>query len=411
MKKLIYRYMFLLTVVIPVHGQTLEEYLLMAAENNPDIQAAHSEFNAALQRIAQVNALPDPTVSLGVFVSPIETRVGAQRARLSLNQMFPWFGTLKAREEAAGLMAQAKFGEINVLKNDLFLALKQNYFPLAEIKEHIRISEENLEILQTYKLLSTAKYSNGKVPLSDVLRVDIMIENLRTEISLLRENIKPYEVNINRLLNRSDSLSIHIEPRFTQGLTGIDSEPIEDLVDRNPSLLLVDAKIEAEKANENLAKLRYKPNLGVGLDYAMISKRKEVEMAQNGKDVLMPMVSISLPIFKKKNAAYVEESKLMQMSLSQKREGIENKLKGSYAMAFFELEKALELFQHYQNQIEKNQRIQNLLYTAYANSGENFEEVLRIQQETLRYEMAKASATKNYYLSLAKLESLTASDL
>ena len=76
-------------------AQSLEDYFVMAAENNPKVQADYKEFEIALQKTAQVNALPDPTLSLGYFLSPIETRVGAQRARAELSQMFPWFGTLR----------------------------------------------------------------------------------------------------------------------------------------------------------------------------------------------------------------------------------------------------------------------------------------------------------------------------
>jgi outer membrane protein, heavy metal efflux system len=406
--KSIIHILFFVSLSICSQGQTLEEYLKEAAKHNPDIKAGFSEFNAALQKIPQVNTLPDPTVSLGVFVSPIETRVGAQRAKLSLSQIFPWFGTLQAREDAASLMAEAKFKEISVAKNELFLNVKQTYFPIYETMEHIRINEENLKILDTYKQLSTIKYANGKVPLTDILRVDIMLENVKTDIKILHESLNPLYVSFNRLLNRNDTLIVHIENPL---LLPINENSIEAFIKTNPSLQLIDARIEAEIANENLAKLKSKPNFGIGLDYAMISKRKDVEMAQNGKDVLMPMVTLSLPIFKKKNVAFVKESQLIQIALSERKEGMENKLWSTYSTASFEVDRAKELYQHYQNQIDRNSRIINLLYTAYANSGRDFEEVLRVQQETLKYEMTKATVLKNYHLAIAKIDFITAKNI
>jgi cobalt-zinc-cadmium efflux system outer membrane protein len=411
MMKSIIHILLLASVSICSQGQTLEAYLKQAAENNPDIKAGYNEFNAALQKIPQVNTLPDPTVSFGVFVSPIETRVGAQRAKVSLSQMFPWFGTLPAREDAASLMAQAKFKEIAVAKNELFLNVKQAYFPIYEIREHIRINNENLNILDTYKQLSTIKYANGKVPLTDILRVDIMVENLKTDIKILNESLHPFYISFNRLLNRNDTLIVIIENPLLLQIKEDSKDETEGFIKTNPSLQLIDTKIEAELANEKLAKLKSKPNFGVGLDYAMISKRKGIEMAQNGKDALMPMVTLSLPIFKKKNEAFVKESQLIQLALSEKKQGMENKLWSIYATASFEVDKAKELYQHYQNQIDKNNQIMNLLYTAYANSGRDFEEVLRVQQETLKYEMAKATATKNYHLGLAKVDFITAKKL
>ncbi|MDD4729078.1 MAG: hypothetical protein PHN55_10055, partial [Dysgonamonadaceae bacterium] len=43
--------------------QTLDEYFKTAAENNPGLQSKYKEFEAALQKIPQVNSLPDPTFS------------------------------------------------------------------------------------------------------------------------------------------------------------------------------------------------------------------------------------------------------------------------------------------------------------------------------------------------------------
>src|SRR6056297_447338 len=90
-------------------AQSLEDYFQVAAENNPQLQASYNEYQAALQRIPQVNALPDPEFSFGYFISPVETRLGPQQAKFSLSQMFPWFGTLEARGDAASLQAESKF--------------------------------------------------------------------------------------------------------------------------------------------------------------------------------------------------------------------------------------------------------------------------------------------------------------
>jgi hypothetical protein len=91
------------------YAQTLDDYFKIAAESNPGLQAKYSAFEAAMQRVEQVNTLPDPNFSFGYFISPVETRVGPQRARFSLTQMFPWFGTLKKQGNAAALMAEAKY--------------------------------------------------------------------------------------------------------------------------------------------------------------------------------------------------------------------------------------------------------------------------------------------------------------
>ena len=71
---------------------TLEDYLAFAALNNPGLEAAFNRWKAGLERITQVGTLPDPRFNYSYFIREVETRVGPQRHRVGLMQMFPWFG-------------------------------------------------------------------------------------------------------------------------------------------------------------------------------------------------------------------------------------------------------------------------------------------------------------------------------
>jgi len=101
--------MFMLWSNLLAKAQNLENYLLDAAENNPGLMARYYEFEAALQKTTQIKALPNLSLSVGYFISPVETRVGPQQVRFSLVQMFPWFGTNAAKANATDLVAQSMF--------------------------------------------------------------------------------------------------------------------------------------------------------------------------------------------------------------------------------------------------------------------------------------------------------------
>ncbi|MCK4992346.1 MAG: transporter, partial [Bacteroidales bacterium] len=100
--------------------EQLEHYLVIAAENNPGLRAKFSEYMAALEVAPQVKALPDPQVAFAYFISPVETRVGPQQFKFSASQMFPWFGTLQAKEDVANQSAKAKYEVFLESKSRLF---------------------------------------------------------------------------------------------------------------------------------------------------------------------------------------------------------------------------------------------------------------------------------------------------
>lgn len=388
-------------------AQTLDDYLVKGAENNPGLKSSYFNFEAAMQKTAQVKALPDLALSFGYFVSPVETRVGPQRAKFSLVQMFPWFGTNATKVKTYEFNAQAKYQEFINKRNELYYKIKAAYYPIYEINEHIRWQKENLEILESYKRLSTTNFSNGKSAMVDVIRVDIMIDNAVTELKLLEDKIKPLEITFNRLLNRADSMSVVVPPGLTTDLIQ-DSYSKDSIALNNPLLKAVELDMQGVAAMEETAKKQGLPTFGVGIDYVLVDKRNDIDVPDNGKNAFMPMVTMSLPLFRKKYNASIKEAQFMRSALTEKKLDLENQLVTSFESEWYELSRAGQMTDLYNQQILKTKQAINLLNSAYANSGKEFEEVLRMEQQLLKYKISKATALKDYFISSAKLNYITA---
>lgn len=390
-----------------LQAQTLEDYFQLAAENNPGLQAKYKAFEAALQKVPQASTLPDLTFSFGYFISPVETRVGPQRARFSLTQMFPWFGTLRSKGDAAALLADAKYEAFLDARNQLYYRVAASYYPLYELKRWTALERENIEILESYKIISTKQFENGNGAMVDVLRVDILLKDATTNLHILTEKKRPLIAAFNALLNRNETEEVIVQ----------DSLAIEELLNdyqrdsliaENPILNEIDLKLKASEEMEQVAVKQGLPKFGVGLDYAIVRNRSGVELPDNGQDILMPMVSVSIPIFRRKYNAAIKEAQLSQESYQLQKEDYTNSLISSYEMIDFELEQQRQLIGLYDQQITESQQALNLLYTAYGNSGKEFEEVLRMQQQLLKYEKMKATAITKYHTARAKLDYITA---
>lgn len=391
-------------------AQTLEDYFKIAAENNPGLQAMYKEYEAALQKIPQVSTLPDPTFSFGYFISPVETRVGPQQARFSLTQMFPWFGTLKAQGDAAALMAEAKFQSFIDARNKLYLQVASAYYPLYELNDWIRIEQENISILESYKTIANQKFKNGTGTMVDVLRVDIMLKDAQTNLSILRDKEKPLLTSFNKLLNRPETDLVSINDSL-KAVTLAENFRKDSLLTANPRLKALDLKFKSSKAAELAAHKQGLPKLGVGLDYVMVGERTDLTMPDNGKNILMPMVSISIPIFRAKYKASVKEAQLMQESYTLQKQEVANSLISDYESAWFQVQQQLQLLSLYEQQIQTTQQLLNLLFTSYGNSGKEFEEVLRMLQQLLKYKKLYATALVQYHIAVAKINYLTAESL
>jgi outer membrane protein, heavy metal efflux system len=404
----IYFYLFLaISLIQEVNAQSIENYQLQAIQNNPAIQAEYKAFESAMQKITQMKSLPDPSFSISALGQMTQTRTGQQMAIFSLSQMFPWFGTLKAQGDVSALMAEAKYQAYLDARNRLGYQVAAAYYPLYELNKWVEIEKENIQIMETYKSIAQVKFQNGKGSMVDVLRVDIMLQEANTNLSILSQKKKPLETRFNTLLNRNEAEAILISDSLVLPEMAKDDDR-DSLLANNPLLSQLDLKIKESDASKHAAIKQSMPKLGVGFQYIVVSPRTDANVPQNGKDAFMPMLTVSLPIFRAKYRASQKEAQLMQESYSLQKQGLTNSLSSNYEMALFELQKQRELILLYESQIQTSSESLNLLINEYGNSGSDFDEVLQMQQRILKYQKMKISALTEYHISLAELDYLSA---
>lgn len=383
---------------VTLTAQDIEYYFSVAAENNPGLKAKYLEYEAAMQRVPQVSTLPDPTFSFGYFISSVEKGPNQQIAQLSLSQMFPWFGTLKAKGNTVALLAEAKFQNFINERNRLYYSVATAYYSLYEQQKWVEIEKSNLEILQSYLTIADANYSNGKSSMVDLLRINIEIKEAQTRLDILRNKERPMLAVFNQLLNRKLDEIVVIKDTLTARVLHLKHR--EDfLVEDNPLIKSLDISIMAEEAEEKVAELARLPQLGVGLDYVVVRKRS---------DMMMPMLSVTIPLFMKKYNAAVKESQLLQESYTLQKEDTGRLLEVEYEEAWFNINEQLKYVELYNEQIQLYEQSLNLLLKAYANSGSDFEEVLRMQQDFIKLKKARVTALSNYQIALSRLNYITA---
>ncbi len=401
-------------LLIPLWGavgvaQDLEDYLQIAAENNPKLQSAYTQFEAALQQSPQVASLPDPTLTVSAFGRMIETRLGAQETRFSFMQMFPWFGTLKTKREAADLLAEARFQEYLAMRADLFFEIKKAYAELFAIEKTISLKEENLDILDSYRQLSLSKFRSGSSKMVNVVRVDIKRDEALTEIELEEEQLESLKKQFNLLLNRDREAEVTIQDTLIFN-PEIQNEIInaEEAFKTHPELTKFDKEREAYESRAETAQKAGLPNFGIGVDYSVISKRTDANPPMNGQDAIMPMFSVSLPIFRKKYKAAEKEAELMQEAAIQNKEARRNQLQSEFEQTVYDLNKAGKLLKLYERQVESSGQANRLLISAFSNNDGDFEEVLRMNQDILMLKTQQIEALKAGFTAQAKMDYLSA---
>jgi outer membrane protein TolC len=379
----------------------LDHYLVQAAENNPGLRASFSEYMAAMEKVPQVKALPDPQIAFGYFIQPVETRLGPQQAKISVMQMFPWFGTLGAKEDATAAMARSKYEAFEEARSKLYYEVRSTYFNLYFTDKAIDITSENIGILNSFRKLALARVEAGLASAVDVLRVEMEIADLENQLAMLKDKLAAQRTGFNNLLNTGEEDPVLVPEVLEANVLEFSGTTVLDSIRRkNHQVLQLDLMRSAYQNQEKAAIRTGMPTFSLGIDYRFIGDGTDSQAAvpDAGRNaIVFPMVSITVPLYRKKYRSMVQEAVYLQEATMNRKENKINVLESVYASTEKEYNDAGRRIPLYEAQSDRAEKSMNILESEYATEGKNFEEILRMERQLLKYrlELEKARADQN----------------
>ncbi|MBX2877501.1 MAG: TolC family protein [Saprospiraceae bacterium] len=395
----------LLLISSPLSAQSLEELVELLQAENPSLEAMKQRYLAVEEQAPQVSQLPQPEIGIGAFVSPVETRLGAQQARFSVGQMFPWFGTLDNKAKLVQTRAQVEKERIGDRTLDLKFELKSAYFQLYQIRQTQVILERKRVLLDRLRNLALNQIESGTGSGADVLRVELQMQALEQEIRILRNREKQPLANINHLLKRAllEPISTPDTLEFAELNLQADSMS-RNLLQLHPRLLGLEKEQEVAQQALLVNKLEGKPTFGIGADYILLSQRTDADPSQNGRDILQVSAKLSIPLYRKRYEAKEREEKLKIEALNFQKEAVVQDFLNEIDQAMTAHEEAALRLSLYQQQIETTQTASRFTQAAYANSGSRFDELLHLEQDLIQYDLQILKAIVNSHLANASIE-------
>ncbi len=376
--------------------EQLQHYLQKAGENNPGLQAKFNEYMAALEKTSQVGTLPDPTLAFAYFIQPIETRLGPQQAKISVSQLFPWFGTLSARENSAEALAKAKYELFEEAKSKLFYEVKATYFNLFFTEKSIAVTLENIEILSSFKKLANIKIESGSASVMDAYRVEMEINDLENQLALLRDNLMSLKVKFNKLLH----VDAYSKVQMPEELSGQDLASKQDEQDHvmnyNKMLSSFDQELEGLEYRKAAASKEGLPQFSLGFEYALIGKGNST-VNDAGRDAFVfPKIGLTIPLYRSKYKAKVQEVMYLQEAKKFEKTDRQNTLTILFEDVWKEYRDAKRRYSLYQTQMDLAEKSLSILESNYSTSNMDFEEILRMERKLLKYslELQKAITDK-----------------
>jgi cobalt-zinc-cadmium efflux system outer membrane protein len=386
----------------------LYDFIAYAVRNNPGVEAAFNRWRAATERIPQAKAFPDPRFTFGHFFESVETRVGPQEHRMGLSQMFPWFGTLRLKGDIAAHDAQIAQQHFEAAQDRLYYRVSSAYAEYYYLTRAIGITQELFEIMQNAESVAQAKYRAGTGAYADVIRAQVELGRLEDRLLELRDKKRPAAARLNALLNRPPDAELPGRTALpTEGLALTDEDILARARTMNPAVRALDFQIEREHQAVNLAKRRYYPNITLGVDYLSTGAAVMPDTPQSGKDPVIGMVSINLPIWWGSYAAGHREAEARQRAAQLDRQNLENQILAQAHEVLFEFHNAERKIDLYRDAlVPKAEQSINASMRGYEAGKVDFLDFLDAQRMLLNFELAYDRARANHVTRLAELRML-----
>jgi outer membrane protein TolC len=396
---------FSLFIFHAVDAQELETFVLEALSNNPEIKKFELKYRIASEKVNEVNTLPNTEFGLGYFVSEPETRTGAQRFRVSVKQMMPWFGNIAAREKYVSSLAAAKYEDITIAKRKLMASVSQLYYNLHANIEKQAVLSQHINLLNTYEKLALTAVAVGKASAVAVLRLQMRQNELEQLKQVLTQQYLAKQSTLNTLLNRDHTIVVSIVDSLQLPLK--DFKIAAEKLVLHPELLQFDKRYQSVAQSEVLNQKERNPMIGFGFDYVNVGKRPNMIFSDNGKDIAMPMVSISIPIFNNKYSSQTKQNVLEQQEIEAQKQERLNALKTLLENAINKRAAARIRFEMQAKNIKQAESVAEILRKSYATGSIDFKDVLDLQELQLKFEMQQTEAVENYYLQTTIINYLT----
>ena len=392
----------------PADTLRLGQAVAMARETNPALRAAMLRAEAAVERVSQAGALPDPMLGFGFVNRPVDD-FGTDQAMtmnsLQLSQRLPWPGKLGFSAERMRRLAEAERLEASELEAVLIARVKGAYYKLAYIDRALVIMDETRDLLRRFLDVSSTLYEVGRGVQQDVLQAQIAVAGMTADITMMLENRVAMAARLNALLGRDATAPVgSLElPGALRTLPGADSLMRIAIAER-PGLEAARERAAAAEAGYRAARRALYPDFTLGLGYG---QRPEFD------DLFTVSVAINIPVWAgSKQLPLRTEMRAMQVMEEARERDLHNETFARLAELTARAERARSLIELYTKSVVPQARasVESAL-SAYRVGQVDFMTLVTNEMTVNRYEIEIVRLVSDFHTAVADVEALIATEL
>ncbi|MGY6557807.1 MAG: TolC family protein [Nitritalea sp.] len=252
--------------------------------------------------------------------------------------------------------------------------------------------------------MGSMETGSGSDAYTGILRLRMQRKALESALEQRRDDLELAYFQIGTLLGRAEPVPV----QATLGAAGTRWQlpnaqelPLE-VLEANPMLAMLAKEQQAREQEAKMARLEGAPMIGLGLSYMVFSPRPEmgapgpeggmfVPMGM-GDNMVMPMVSLNLPLYRRKYKAKARAAQEEAGALVHQQDQVRQELLLSFQGLHRDKQEAERRQQLLAEQVALLEEALRWAGTALVSSAGSLSEVVSVQQELLSYQAQRIEA-------------------
>ncbi len=355
----------------------------------PQISAQVQLINHTKPAVIQFNGTSVPVKSDYEMVSG-----------LSLNQVLYSFGRVYHALKAAKLTRKLQNTALKAVQREVRYAIELAYYNIIYAQEVLNIARSSLKNGQRNKNALAQRYSGGRIPRFDNIKLDADIASRRPLVSDAEKSLKLATMQLNFLLRKPLGQKYKLTSSFTTNFQRYDSELESSKLKSNPNIMLSELQVEIGKREEKLVASNHYPQLALFGNLNHSGTGDDLPPSQDDMNTTSAIgISLNIPIYqggqisaRQAQAKIVNAKRVVALEYQRER-------------LLIQLQTALEEYTTNQNKLKSAKNAMMLAEKAYELTRSRFITGGATRNDLNNSEMALTNTRLQYQSTLFQIHS------
>lgn len=387
----------------------LNRFVAHALRRSPELRAAHARWASAVHEAAAAGRLPEPQVGYGGFIEAVETRVGPQQHRISLQQAVPWPGRLDAASDARVAAAAAEGHAFRARVLDLVREIAGAYWQLWRVERSHAIRLDHERLLEGLVGTIRARVETGEKPIAELLQVQLRLQALRDHRTEHRSQMRQLQAQL--LASIGADPGVELQTTSTEPPVELPKETLSSLrghARQNPLVTRWTELASVRLADARAARAGRLPDFRVGADYIVTGEARMDGLEDSGKDPIIVSFGVTVPIWLNAYASEVRAAEAGAAAARAAQQGAWLRVAAELESVVARLRETYERIRLYEGTLlPQTDALHASVSAAYEVGRSGVSEILLALEDELELRLELARVRTEHALAWAELERLT----